>query len=610
MKKKKKKKNYQFAGNASDLFRPPEPLLNALAEPSAGDAIAPALGRWRESLSVLVANRTQGDAETIVALADELWSQLGQAEAAHICYLLSGLAVGAVDVPATRIALLGADHKRARALFAHDVDALQRTECFEYALAKHKPAVHVPTLQPYKLLKALRLLEMGEVKEAYGYCEQIQADVKAMRSESFSPFFIAQLQETHRRTAIHLNKKPERTMASVALTGLFSAVDRRLHKMMGTPTQGDTPVVASTSDVGSFGRDPTLPSRPASQQQQPPQRQQPYDSQQQAYGQQQQQAYDGQQAYGQGQGQQDQNQPVSGYEQQQHQHAYGQHTPQPAAPRSERAASPPSEQPAALQKAQSSSDLRAKENDEGGLSGKPKGAASGGGFFSKLFSRRKPRQLEDDVKYLYNDTYKTWIPVNMSAEQYMAENPKDDLAPPPMGDMGPPGGRGFGTPAPTGLANNPANMGQDGLAMGPYTPGMGAGNKYSAARGRASRYGPQDGMPGFDIATPSTRPASRYAATPGLTTVDGGDSLMGPPPARSVRGPYSANIFTPPRAMMPAAPVPVEGGEADAGVEQYVPMWQQTGPRLKLDDADAAGSSPPDSPRGEPKQGKARSSYL
>lgn len=65
-----------------------------------------------------------------------------QVEAAHLCYMVAGLAPQSFDV-AARLCLLGADHRASPRCFA-SVAALQRTEVLEWAKLPGAPCVHSP----------------------------------------------------------------------------------------------------------------------------------------------------------------------------------------------------------------------------------------------------------------------------------------------------------------------------------------------------------------------------------------------------------------------------------------------------------------------------------
>jgi hypothetical protein len=224
-------------------------------------------------------------------------------------------------------------------------------------------------------------------------------------------------QETHRRTAVFLNKKPERTLASVALTGLFGAVDRGIHKlMMGSAAAAAAPAPPPPSLVAAAARvAPSPPTAGAYTPARPESGGGAYGSAAAAYA-----PAPPAAAYG-----------AAAQAQDWSSAAYAQQPPalavssdplaaqplaaaQPAAkPPAERTPTPPPAKAAPstpMARAASSADLSggggAKLGEECGA----KSDGGGGGFFAKLFGgkglRGKKGQLDDDIKYVYNEEAK------------------------------------------------------------------------------------------------------------------------------------------------------------------------------------------------------------
>lgn len=140
------------------------------------------LDRWRETLSLVLSNRSVGDAQAILALG-RLLSGYGRIEAAHICYLFarSSIVLGGSDDPQTHVALIGADHVQQPFRDAADIDAILLSEVYEYSvsLSPSSPAsTVVPHLQGYKLYHALKLVDYGYRAEAQQYCDAIASALK------------------------------------------------------------------------------------------------------------------------------------------------------------------------------------------------------------------------------------------------------------------------------------------------------------------------------------------------------------------------------------------------------------------------------------------------
>lgn len=78
--------------------------------------------------------------------------------------------LGGVGAPSVRLTLIGSDSPSVRRNFHLDIDAVRYTEVVEFALSLLPPAKEpfggLMHLQPYKLLRAWQLAELGLVKEA------------------------------------------------------------------------------------------------------------------------------------------------------------------------------------------------------------------------------------------------------------------------------------------------------------------------------------------------------------------------------------------------------------------------------------------------------------
>lgn len=148
------------------------------------------LDRWRETLTLLLNNRSQDDTNALVALG-QLLSDYGRTEAAHICYLFGktpGL-FGGVDDPRVAITLLGADHHNYPFDYDRDSNSILLTEVYEFATTVLAPSVVTgsPHLQAYKLYHAMQLAEYGFKSEAQQYCDTITTALKS--TTKLSPYY-------------------------------------------------------------------------------------------------------------------------------------------------------------------------------------------------------------------------------------------------------------------------------------------------------------------------------------------------------------------------------------------------------------------------------------
>ena len=186
-----------FAGNR-------EEIVDELVSPSARAGLTlmsknPAAGfvssgldglnRWRETLNLILNNRTTDDTKAVVAVA-QLLTSYGRFEAAHICYILAkvpGL-FGSPDDSQTAVVLLGADHRQLPLDYANDLDSILLTEVFEFInstlAAVPSQTFTLPHLQPFKLYHAEILVELGLKEEAQQYCDVIVATQKTNANRS------------------------------------------------------------------------------------------------------------------------------------------------------------------------------------------------------------------------------------------------------------------------------------------------------------------------------------------------------------------------------------------------------------------------------------------
>lgn len=179
-----------FAGNweeSIDELVPPSARAGLQMVSMATGAVPPknaleGLDRWRETLTLILNNRSHDDTNALVALG-RLLSNYGRTEAAHICYLFGktpGL-FGGADDPRVAITLLGADHHNHPFDYDRDFNSILLTEVYEFATTVLAPSTGAgsPHLQAYKLYHAMQLAEYGFKSEAQQYCDAITTALKS-----------------------------------------------------------------------------------------------------------------------------------------------------------------------------------------------------------------------------------------------------------------------------------------------------------------------------------------------------------------------------------------------------------------------------------------------
>eukprot|EP00475_Leptophrys_vorax_P025199 TRINITY_DN35238_c0_g2_i1.p1 TRINITY_DN35238_c0_g2~~TRINITY_DN35238_c0_g2_i1.p1 ORF type:complete len:866 (-),score=177.06 TRINITY_DN35238_c0_g2_i1:19-2616(-) len=138
----------------------------------------PLVKNWAANLSMVLSNPSANSAQqraVITQLGDTLWKYYGQSEAAHFCYLAADELVDAGRQ--SRIILVGGDHLRYPRTFVN-VSTIHRTELYELSKKKKDKNFVLAAFQPYKLLYASLLVDLGLNEQALDYVEQIQLDLQ------------------------------------------------------------------------------------------------------------------------------------------------------------------------------------------------------------------------------------------------------------------------------------------------------------------------------------------------------------------------------------------------------------------------------------------------
>lgn len=162
------------------------------------------LEQWRDTLSLILSNRSKNDGQAIAALGRLLVSY-GRIEAAHTCFVFARSYVnhGGRDDPESAFVLLGADHNGHHVELGADLDSIILTEILEFTLTLTPVAgasTTLPHLQSYKLLHAYQLAEHGLTSQAQAYCDAIVSAVKSTTKHSsyYHPAFMAAVDELSR----------------------------------------------------------------------------------------------------------------------------------------------------------------------------------------------------------------------------------------------------------------------------------------------------------------------------------------------------------------------------------------------------------------------------
>ncbi|PKA61089.1 hypothetical protein AXF42_Ash005985 [Apostasia shenzhenica] len=205
------------------------------------------LGDWQKNLAIIIANRTKDDELVVTHLGDCLWKERVEVTAAHTCYLVAETNFEPYSDSA-RLCLLGADHWKYPRTYACP-DAIQRTELYEYSKVLGNSQFVLLPFQPYKLIYASMLAEVGKISDSLRYC---QAAMKLLRNSGRTPeveMWKALLASLEERLRSHMQGGYSENFAPTKLVGkLFTSIDHSIHRMMGT--QSPLPPMPENSASG------------------------------------------------------------------------------------------------------------------------------------------------------------------------------------------------------------------------------------------------------------------------------------------------------------------------------------------------------------------------
>ncbi|CAK9181932.1 unnamed protein product [Ilex paraguariensis] len=202
------------------------------------------LDDWEENLAVITANRTKDDELVLIHLGDCLWKERSDIIAAHICYLVAEANFEPYSNSA-RMCLVGADHWKFPRTYASP-EAIQRTEMYEYSKVLGNSQFTLQPFQPYKLLYAHMLAEVGRISDSLKYCQVVLKSLKTGRTPEVETLrqLVSSLEE---RIKAHQQGGFSTNLAPAKLVGkLLNLFDSTAHRVVG----GLPPPVPSTS-VGS-----------------------------------------------------------------------------------------------------------------------------------------------------------------------------------------------------------------------------------------------------------------------------------------------------------------------------------------------------------------------
>jgi len=215
------------------------------------DALA-GLDKWRETLGLILSNRSMADVQALGSLGN-LLSTYGRAEAAHICYLFARQHVvfSGLDDPKTQFVLIGADHKHQADQFAKETEALLLSEIFEFGLSLGGGSAASQTcshLAAYKLQHALILAQYGFRDKALQYCDAIYNAISAQTKRS--PYYNPGLESAVDDLMKRLKQAPKEESSSWITKPTSSGMWNRFNKFVAGD-DNETAADGATGDAGT-----------------------------------------------------------------------------------------------------------------------------------------------------------------------------------------------------------------------------------------------------------------------------------------------------------------------------------------------------------------------
>ena len=206
------------------------------------------LDRWRESLTLILSNRTADDGKALTALG-RLLAGYGRTEAAHICFIFanSPQLFGGPDDPQVGLALLGADHLQHPFDYGRDLDSILLTEVYDYArtiLSSSSSATVSPHLQSLKVYHGMILTEYGYKSEAQQYCEVITGTLNSTTKRS--PYYHTLLVEVLNGLMERLRQAPRDSPGSWISKPSIDKVSGSIWAKFNQYVAGDESDTAST----------------------------------------------------------------------------------------------------------------------------------------------------------------------------------------------------------------------------------------------------------------------------------------------------------------------------------------------------------------------------
>jgi hypothetical protein len=221
------------------------------------------LDRWRETLGLVLSNRSTDDSQALNALG-KLLAGYGRAEAAHICFLFarSYSVFGGIDDPQASIVLVGSDHLRQPYEFDREMEPILLSEVFEYGTSLSSTSNTTsssPHLSVYKLQHATILAEHGYREKALQYCEAIASSITSQtrRSPYHHALLVSALDDLSKRLKQSPKDESSSWISKPSIDKVSGSVWATFNKFVAgdeLESSGPGSATGSATELGPFAR--------------------------------------------------------------------------------------------------------------------------------------------------------------------------------------------------------------------------------------------------------------------------------------------------------------------------------------------------------------------
>jgi hypothetical protein len=221
------------------------------------------LDRWRETLGLVLSNRSIDDSQALNALG-KLLAGYGRAEAAHICFLFarSYSVFGGIDDPQASIVLVGSDHLRQPYVFDKEMESILLSEVFEYGTSLSSTSNTMsssPHLSVYKMQHATTLAEYGYREKALQYCEAIASSITSQtrRSPYHHALLVSALDDLSKRLRQSPKDESSSWISKPSIDKVSGSVWATFNKFVAGDeheSSGPGSATGSAAEVGPFAR--------------------------------------------------------------------------------------------------------------------------------------------------------------------------------------------------------------------------------------------------------------------------------------------------------------------------------------------------------------------